>query len=167
MFDPSVEDDRRFHDYFNRRIPDPTDSIVEAYVQTAQRDGPPVGEAKASEFGRQVLALFAGRQAAVAARRREPDRLVVGLVALTLAGLPRYDQTALMMMPLIEHSALLIGLDPADIFEVAAAKIGHPGSVALMRWLARPGWNRTLESMGFAETRDDDGVRYRSTLRDT
>jgi hypothetical protein len=39
--------------------------------------------------------------------------------------------------------------------------VGHPGTVNLVFWLMRAPADRTLASMGFVESSDEGGFRYR------
>jgi hypothetical protein len=97
----------------------------------------------------------------LAVRRHDPDLLVRAVVAIVLGGLDQNALEALMVMPLVENSARLLGVSLPGIFEKAAAIVGHPGSVNLMVWLARKPEDRTIASMGFVESADEGGFRYK------
>jgi hypothetical protein len=99
--------------------------------------------------------------ASLAVRRRDPHLLVRAVIAVVIGGLDQNALEALMVMPLIENSARLLESDLADIFEKAAATVGHPGSVNLIVWLTRVPEDRTLAAMGFVEASDEDGFRYK------
>jgi hypothetical protein len=99
--------------------------------------------------------------ASLAVRRHDPDLLVRAVVAIVLGGLDQNALEALMVMPLVENSARLLGANLASIFEKAAGIVGHPGSVNLMVWLTRAPEDRTIASMGFEEASDEGGFRYK------
>ncbi len=99
--------------------------------------------------------------ASLAVRRRDARLLVRAVIAVVIGGLDQNALEALMVMPLIEKSAGLLHVDLAGLFEQAAAVVGHPGSVNLMVWLTRAPEDRTLASMGFVESSDEGGFRYR------
>lgn len=69
-----------------------------------------------------------------------------------------------MITPLVENSACKLGLDPSAVFGQAAGVVGHPGSVSLMRWLARAPEDRSLKSMGFVEGADAGGFPVSARL---
>lgn len=163
-FDPSAEKHERFRRYGPRPIPDPLDDEVTAFVERLEKGGPDAvrnASAVVSESGRDVLQAYAGRVASQAVRRGEPSILLHAVVALVVAGLDRNYPEALMGMALIDHSAMKIGADLERILEEASAIVGHPGTVSLVMWISRAPEKRTISVMGYAESEDDDGFRYR------
>jgi hypothetical protein len=92
-----------------------------------------------------------------------PQLIERATVAIVVGGLDQNALEALTVMPLIENSASLVGADLAGMFESVAAVVGHPGSISLGMWLGRAPEDRTLESMGFVESKDQDGFRYKRT----
>jgi hypothetical protein len=99
--------------------------------------------------------------ASLAVRILEAEQLERALVAVVVGGLADNIYEALMVMPLIEDGARRIGADLQLLFEKAAATVGHPGTVNLVRWLARKPEDRSLASMGFVESSDEEGFRYK------
>jgi hypothetical protein len=164
IFDPSAEDQSRFHGYGPAEIPTARDREVEEFVATVRPNARGLTMAIDSEEGRAVLCAYAERMASLAVRRRDPQLLERALVAAVVGGLTTFEQGAMVVMPLIEHSSQILALDTSSLFGRAAAVTGHPGSVALMIWLSRPAEDRTLASMGWAEGRDAGGFRYRPVL---
>jgi hypothetical protein len=66
-------------------------------------------------------------------------------------------------MPLVENSARLLGVSLPGIFKKAEAVVGDAGTVNLLAWLTRKPEDRTIASMGFAESADGGGFRYKSS----
>jgi hypothetical protein len=163
-FDPTDASQRRFTGYGPAELPCARDGEVDAYVASLRSGGPPAvaaALATVTQRARDVLGAYAERMASLAVRERSTDRLVSALVALVVGGLNDGSRDALMTMPLVEHSARLLGAEPADLFEDAAAVVGHPGTVSLMRWLARKPEDRSIEAMKYVEDSDEGGFRYR------
>ncbi len=150
-------------------IPDVRDSVVDEFISQV-RDGDAAAiaalAAGPSDRGASVLRVYAERMSSLAVRREDPAVLVRAVVALVAGGLARGDREAIMVMALIEHSARLLHEDLAEIFKPAASAInalsaGGPENLAA--WLARAPEDRTLAAMGFEESADQDGFRYRYT----
>jgi hypothetical protein len=165
-FDPGEPTQRRFTSYGLSAFPDSRDADLDKYVRFL-RDGGTAAVRTAlgatSETGRQVLRVYVERAAARAVRDKSSDLLVSALVALVVGGLDQNALEALMRMPLIEDASKRLDLELSDVFEDAAAVVGHPGTVNLMLWLTRAPEDRTPESMGFAAVDDQASFRYRWT----
>jgi hypothetical protein len=163
-FDPGDPKQQRFSAYGPAPIPDRRDDLVRELIDHVESGGPATVAglcADASERGRRVLRAYGERMSSLAVRRHDPDLLVRAVVAIVLGGLDQNALEALMVMPLVENSARLLGVSLPGIFEKAAAIVGHPGSVNLMVWLARKPEDRTIASMGFVESADEGGFRYK------
>lgn len=163
-FEPSDQAQPRFAGYGPSSLPNSRDDLVDKFIDQAVSGGPSAvaGFIKsASESGRRVLRAYAERMASLAVRRRDARLLVRAVIAVVIGGLDQNALEALMVMPLIENSAGLLGADLAGVFEQAAAVVGHPGSVNLMVWLTRAPEDRTLAAMGFVESSDEGGFRYK------
>lgn len=163
-FDPAQPKQPRYDGYGPARLPCSRDSEIQVVVDRLRQGGPNlVAEALAavSEAGRRVFRAYAERMASLAVRTREVEQLDRALVAVVVGGLDDNAYEALMVMPLIEDSARRIGAEPQRLFEKAAQIVGHPGTVNLARWLARKPEDRSLASMGFVESADKEGFRYK------
>jgi hypothetical protein len=163
-FDVADPAQQRFASYGPSSLPNSRDDLVDKFIDQAISGGPAAVAdfvEAASERGRRVLRAYAERMASLAVRRRDAHLLVCAVIAIVIGGLDQNALEALMVMPLIENSARLLGSDLADIFEKAAAIVGHPGSVNLMVWLTRAPEDRTPAAMGFVEASDEDGFRYK------
>lgn len=163
-FDPGEPKQQRFVAYGPAPIPDPRDELVSELIDRAQTGGPAAVaslSASASERGRRVLRAYGERMSSLAVRRRDQALLVRAVIAIVLGGLDQNALEALMVMPLVENSARLLDVNLPSVFEKASAVVGHPGSVNLMVWLTRKPEDRTIASMGFVESSDEGGFRYR------
>jgi hypothetical protein len=163
-FDPTDPTQERYAGYVPSRIPEPRDAEVGSYVTGLINSGPAAIDAASvtiSERAGLVLYAYADRMASLAVRRSDVRLVVSAVTALVVGGLWRFDQEALLVMPLIENSALLIGIDPNALLNLASPIIGGPGTAALVSWLNRAPATRTLSTMGYYESLDDDGFRYR------
>lgn len=98
--------------------------------------------------------------ASEAVRREDPERVLLGLVALSLFG-HRFDpREALLIYPLLGRAAEKLGRDRAALFLEAATRSDAEGE----RWLTDLSRSEASpESMGFAE--DETGGRF--TFRNT
>jgi len=163
-FDPSDSTQRRYDGYGPAKLPCGRDREVQVFVDQLRRDGPravAAALAAISEEGRRVLRAYAERMASLAVRTGEVEQLERAIVAVVVGGLDDNAYEALMAMPLIEDGARRVGIEPPELFEKAAAIVGHPGTINLVRWLSRKPEDRSLASMGFVESADKDGFRYR------
>jgi len=163
-FEPSDPAQPRFAGYGPSPLPNLRDDLVGKAIDQAVSGGAPVVAdlvQGASEAGRRVLRAYGERMASLAVRRRDAGLLVRAVIAVVIGGLDQNALEALMVMPMIEHSAGLLDADLAGLFEQAANVVGHPGSVNLVTWLTRTPEDRTLASMGFVESSDEGGFRYK------
>jgi hypothetical protein len=162
-FDPSSDQQRQFNAFAPAPIPDPRDRVLDDFMASVVAGGPDEVRgrlASLSDAGRRVLRSHAERLASRAVREQSSDLLVAALVATVLGGLDQNAWEAMMPMALIDDASRRLGLEPADVFEQAAAIVGHPGSVNLMVWLTRSAEDRTPEAMGFAPATEAGGFRY-------
>jgi hypothetical protein len=133
-FEPFDAKQPRFKAYGPSPLPNSRDDLVDKVIDRAVAGGPPSVAAiskTASESGRRVLRAYAERMASLAVRRRSEQLLVRATIAVVMGGLDQGEREALMVMPLIEHSAGLLDAHLPSIFEQAAAVVGHPGTANL------------------------------------
>jgi hypothetical protein len=163
-FDPGDDSQERFAGYGPARLPDPRDDELSDFVTTLVAGGPPVVAevlSTVTEKGRQVLRAYAERMASLAVRRQDPTLLPRAIVALVVGGLDQNKRDSLMIMAPIEDSAARLEKSLSAIFEDVSKIVGHPATVNLMMWLTRRPETRTLASMRFIPSEDEDGFRYR------
>lgn len=155
---------RAFNGYGRLGLPSRLDDDLHIYVDELIRGGPrQVAQAisQVSEQARDVLQAYALRMASLAVRTGERQLLFRALVALTVGGLDRDAREALMVMAPIDNSVRRLNLNAQELFDEAAAIVGQPGSESLALWLARSDEDRSLSAMGYIESQDQDGFRYK------
>ncbi len=163
-FNPTDQRQAAFVGYGPAKLPEPRDGHVQKVIdQLTVGGGSEFASALSAvtDKARDVLCAYAERMASLAVRRQDEQLLIRALVALVLGGLNENSHESLMVMAPIEDSARRIGVDLTGLCERVSKIVGHPGTVNLMRWLARQPQDRSLASMGFVATEDGDGFRYR------
>lgn len=148
--------------YLAKRIPDPLDSEIASLVDTAREAGGWADlRARVGQEHESLFRLFAERMASEAVRLGNVEPLEQALIALAAGGLERDSREAMLIVPLVYRSAELLGEDPARLFEEVAALLGGPTADTLRGFLQRP--DRSIGAMGYIESNDEDGFRYRRT----
>jgi hypothetical protein len=108
-----------------------------------------------------VLAVFAERAAALAVRRQDSLDLRAGLLAAVAAHATTDDpREVIPAFALLYRAAELTGQDPAAEFGTAARLTGSPVPLA---FLDRDPRDRTIQAMGYEESEDEQGFRFRRT----
>jgi hypothetical protein len=148
--------------YYGNPIPCVEDSRIGRAVKAFTAAAPTRQAAFRESIDRDradLLCAWSERVAALAVRLDSPRPLVLGLVALGLAGESEGGE-ALLVAPLHRRSAEKLGTDPARAFDEAAGLSDLPGA----RWLrdARDSADQ-IEDAGYAEDEDADGFRYMRT----
>lgn len=147
--------------YLARGIPDPLDPEIEALVAPALAGGWSELRSRILPEHHAVLRVFAERMAALAVRRGRLELLETALAALALGGLDTGSREALAIVPLVYRSAEILRHDPAALFESVAGRVGETAAEALRAFSHRA--NRSISQMGYEESTDEDGFRYRRT----
>jgi hypothetical protein len=123
-------------------------------------------DARLDDRQRAVLRTHACWHADRAVAENDPERLVRGLVALSLAWIEGPGNRYLV---LFGRAARLMRLFRERVFEQAAALVGEPAA-AILRAYAREApaeTARLLRRLGFRETRDEKGFRFEEDLSKT
>ena len=145
--------------YYERPIPCAADSRIGRAVK-AFSDAAPVWQAAFREaidpHRADLLCAWSEGVAALAVRLDSTRPIVLGLVALSLAG-EADDGEALLVAPLHRRSAQKLGADASRLFDEAAGLTDLAGA----RWMreARDSGDEP-EDTGYAEDADADGFRY-------
>jgi hypothetical protein len=143
-------------------LPSSRDSVVESVIRGASQHGQL--EQLAAHLDSETattLAVFGERMASLAVRQKSASTLRVGILAIRLAASADEHREAVLVLPLLWNSAILLGLDPASEFNDA---VGWRGATTLLGdFASRPAADRALGSMGYVEVDEPTGLMYRRT----
>lgn len=110
-----------------------------------------------------TLLAYSERMASLAVREHNDQHAFLGLLAQGIDG-GHVDWRENMMVLSLHHDALLrIGAPPERAFERVASLLPATPAEYLRAFLRRRPESKSLECMGWAEGRDQDGFRYRRT----
>lgn len=170
-----TETPKDYGDYGKLLSPHPIDDEIVALLREVEASDrfPELIGALTPRVGWEALWLFARRAATFAVRRRDPELLRAGLVAIGVASRNSLDyRDELVALAMLWHSAGLLDLDAEEEVRAAAAKLPlfvgtarhAPPSEAeadrLTCWLERSPRSQSLAVMGLREGKDKSGFRY-------
>lgn len=111
-----------------------------------------------------VCMSFAERMAALAVRRQSRQDLNLGIVAAGIArSITQEPREVIIRLAPLWHSAILLGLNAREEFLAVALELGGMGGELLESFTKRTPHDQSLEVMGYVESQDDPGFRYRRT----
>jgi hypothetical protein len=111
-----------------------------------------------------MLLAFAERMASLAVRRQSRQDIHRGLLAAGIAASLSIDsREVILILPLMWHSAEIIGLDPCQEFVLVAEELKGDAGVFLETFTLRSARDRDIQVMGYIESVDEEGFRYRRT----
>lgn len=67
------------------------------------------------------------------------------------------------MLPLLWRSAEILGLNPEEQFRAAVEAVGGIGREQLLAFTRRSSRDRSIKAMGYFESADEGGFRYKRT----
>ena len=108
-----------------------------------------------------TLLAYSERMASLAVRRNSRELLLLGLLALCLDGWKGDWRENTLLLCLHFDAAMKIGVAPGDVFGGAANLLSAPVGASLEAFLVRAPEDQTLSAMGYEESADSDGFRYR------
>jgi hypothetical protein len=112
---------------------------------------------------RPTLLAYSERAASRAIRERECEQIFLGLLALGVDGWLGDWRENTLLLCLHFDAAKRIGVEPKIIFGDAAKLLSASVGESLRRFIRREPKDQTFESMGYEESADSDGFRYRRT----
>jgi hypothetical protein len=149
--------------YGSSPIPSPIDDAVRRLLQFGSSADVVTPFSQSSEVEESlgfVLAAFAQRMAAIAVRNAEERYLSEGLLALRLALRVLESREILPVLSLLLRSAQKVGSNVEALF--SAASVGDTAfRTFLTAFLRRSERDQSIEAMGYVESCDKDGFRYR------
>lgn len=150
--------------YLPRPIPQPLDDEIRRLLAPVLDAGGWADlRARVTPDHHSVLRVFAERMASWAVRQRDSRPLKIALAALALGGLDDGSREALAVVPLVYRSAERLDVEPEELFEDVARHVGDEAASTLRAFPRRSPRDRSIAAMGYEESRDEDGFRYRRT----
>jgi hypothetical protein len=151
--------------YFWEPIPVPLDSamydLVSAFAQADARSQSRLLE-RLTKGQRDLISSFSIRLASMAVRERDPDLVVLGLVAQWL-GWPAVEdpRERVMDQAPLYHAAVKLEANPAELVDRAAAITRDEDFRTQLRvFVSRPEETKTLKLLGYREVMGPDGFRF-------
>jgi hypothetical protein len=147
-------------------IPQPRDAEISNLLKNWMAlDGP---SRMASAIGIQeeqrfTLLAYSERMASLAVRERNPELLILGLLALAIDGWRGDWRDNVSVVSLHHDAAQRIGVSSENIFETVARLVSKTPADGLRSFLHRSARDKSIEAMGYVVEADNDGVRYRRT----
>jgi predicted metal-dependent TIM-barrel fold hydrolase len=152
------------HGYGPRRLPDELDQVLEKVVDALEQSGFVTLLEIFNARHADVFLAFAERIASLAVRRQSSKDIHRGLIAVGIAAELTTDiREVILILPLLWRSASVIGLDPSHEFDSVAEELNGEGSALLKSFTRRTAENQSIQVMGYIESEDDQGFRYRRT----
>jgi len=112
------------------------------------------------ETQRFTLLAYSERMASLAVRNRDSEKIFFGLLALGVDGWRGDWRDNAEILCLHFDAAERIKVIPAQVFERAASFLSLKVATALRSFIQRSPEDRSLEAMGYAAAKDNDGFRY-------
>lgn len=148
-------------DYFRQSIPCELDNgisdILAALSTHNQKDIELVASSISGDNGR-VLGLFAERMASLAVRKNSIEPVKRGLFALLIYARTEDPRDVLLVLSLLHDAIIKVGSEPKTIFNETAALFG--GSSFLSDFLNRSDDDKSIDAMGYKESKNEEGFLY-------
>ena len=155
--------DENNRDYGLDPVPDPRDEKVAQLIKTWMGMSDEARNESQSALSRQqsfVLQRFGERMASRAVRERNPELLLLGLLALGIEGGNSDWRENYLLVPLHYDAAQRIGADPAPVFENVSNLVGGTLARYLRKFVQDP---QPIKSMGYQIAPGSGGFRYQRT----
>lgn len=110
-----------------------------------------------------VLRAFSERMATLAVRNSDRHLLFLGLLALGIDGGSVDWREDILLLALHFDAAKKVGFEPDEVFSEAGKLLPSRVSEVLTAFLNRSPEDQSLEAMGYEESSDESGFRYRRT----
>lgn len=145
-------------------IPSPRDGEIESLLaKWLTLSSPKRSEAAAliSEDQRFTLLAFSERMATAAVRRKDPNRIHLGLLALGLDGWKSDWRDNATILCLHHDAARRLAADPGQVFQKAGSLLSEKVSRSFTDFLNRTDEDKAIDAMGYVTARDEGGFRYK------
>jgi hypothetical protein len=152
--------------YFGLPIPQPIDGEITELMRVWAELSPSERSAASLRVSdRQSLRLkaYSERMASFAVRTRDPEKIFFGLLALGVDGWRGDWREKVLVLSLHYDAIQRLNVDPAAMFERAAALLSPKAATDFANFLRRSSENKSIKVMGYVVASDDDGFRYQRT----
>lgn len=148
--------------YLTWPLPSKRDNEISELIESLVESHTSWTEAGITKDHSKVLSVFAERMSILAVRNKYPTNLHKGLLALGMAYYNSDDwRDVLLIFPLLWRSAEILNLDPTAEFIEAAKSLKLPSENILIDFCERNPKDRTIQSMGYIETENDQGFLFK------
>lgn len=106
------------------------------------------------------LLAYAERMAILSVRAKSRKFLENALLALVIEGFRVDVRENILMLSLINNSAIKIGVDAKQLFESAIGNVEPEIAQRIREFIGRPIENKSIQSMGYSEAMTSDGFSY-------
>lgn len=122
-----------------------------------QKDLELIADSVSGDNGR-VLGLFAERMASLAVRQNSIEPVKRGLFALLIYARTEDPRDVLLVLSLLHDAAIKVRGMPKTIFNEVGAVFG--GSSLLSDFLNRSDEDKSIDAMGYVESKNEEGFLY-------
>lgn len=154
------------HGYVDFPYPSPLDELIErlvaAYKEAWELDSPTrkrILDSVTVEVSNCLL-VYGHRMAVLAVRQQSREPLEKALLALVVEGFRCDARENMLILSLINHSAVKVGADPRQLFENAARYASPEVAQHLREFVSRRPEDKSIQAMGYSEETTPDGFRY-------
>ncbi len=135
------------------------DALIDAYVNNSASVKLKITTAIGPEqtFG---LLAFAERMAILSVRQKSREPLMKALLALVVEGFRCDAREDILMLALINHSAMKVGADPTQLFNEAACHASTEVAHYLREFAGRQPEGKSIQAMGYSEDMTSDGFNF-------
>jgi hypothetical protein len=106
------------------------------------------------------LLAYAERMAVLGVRQKSREPLEKALLALVVEGFRWDAREDMLILSLINHSAVKVSADPRQLFEEAARHASPEVAQYLCEFVGRRPEDKSIQSMGYSEEATSDGFSY-------
>ena len=147
--------------YYQKPIPcEIDDEISDIFVDLSAHDQNNIeliADSVSGDTGH-VLGLYAERMASLAVRENSIEHVKHGLIALLIYEKAHDSRDALLVLSLLHDAAVKVGNLPKAIFNEIDALFGE--SSFLSDFLGRSAEDKSIDSMGYEESKNEEGFLY-------
>jgi len=149
--------------YLQRPLPCDLDARVEALIDAYVKNSASVKSEITTAIGPEQtfgLLAFAERMAILSVRQKSREPLMKALLALVVEGFRCDAREDILVLALINHSAIKVGADPKQLFGEAAGHASTEVAQYLREFAERRHEDKSIQAMGYSEEMTSDGFNY-------